>query len=193
MRKKRFEIKDRKEIDAILKRATIGRMATIGADGYPYITPVNYVYIDDSIYFHCAPEGEKIENLQRDSKVCFEVDIPLAYIGTDLDPAMEPCHVTQIYQSVILRGHGVVLRDDKEKLMALNALIASHEQMSSFNGITFESRAFNLCIVVRIDIDQISGKENRLQKRSEGKKQKIRDYLVDRDLESDRLAMQVLK
>ncbi len=58
MRRKHCEITERAVIDRILERATIGRLATVGADGYPYITPVNYVYLDGAIYFPCARVGD---------------------------------------------------------------------------------------------------------------------------------------
>jgi nitroimidazol reductase NimA-like FMN-containing flavoprotein (pyridoxamine 5'-phosphate oxidase superfamily) len=80
MRRTHCEICDPQEIERILGSATIGRIATNGADGYPYITPVNFVHQEGNIYFHSALKGEKLENLERDPKVCFEVDIPLAYL-----------------------------------------------------------------------------------------------------------------
>ena len=105
MKRKQCEITKRKTIDAILSRCTIGRMATIGKDGYPYITPVNYVYLNDTIYFHCASAGEKLDNINRDPRVCFEVDIPLAYLDLDYYGELpEACMVHQFYHSVIIRG-----------------------------------------------------------------------------------------
>ncbi len=43
MRRRQCEVTDPGEIRRILSAATIGRLATLGADGYPYVTPVNYV------------------------------------------------------------------------------------------------------------------------------------------------------
>lgn len=59
MRRKVNEITDPKKIETILKLCTVGRFATNGEDGYPYIVPVNFAYIDKTIYFHCARTGEK--------------------------------------------------------------------------------------------------------------------------------------
>ena len=85
MRRNCCEITNPQDIERILNSTTIGRLAPSGADGYPYITPVNFVYHDGNIYFHSASKGEKLDNLARDPKVCFEVDIPLAYLDkTDL-------------------------------------------------------------------------------------------------------------
>ena len=35
-----------------------------GEDGYAYGVPLNYVYVDNSIYFHCAKEGHKLDNIK---------------------------------------------------------------------------------------------------------------------------------
>ncbi len=86
MRRKHCEISNPREIDRILSLTNIGRLATNGADGYPYVTPVNFVWHERKIYFHSALAGEKLENLARDPKVCFEADIPLAYLDTGHDP-----------------------------------------------------------------------------------------------------------
>ena len=42
MRRKHCEISERAEMIRILDGSTIGRMASTGADGYPYITPVKF-------------------------------------------------------------------------------------------------------------------------------------------------------
>ena len=90
MRRKKQEIVERERIEEILRREKVGRFATIGGDGYPYIVPVNYVYSNNTVYFHCALTGEKLGNLNRDSRVCFEVDTILSYIDFGSDPEMEP-------------------------------------------------------------------------------------------------------
>ena len=82
MRRKHCEVTDPREINRILSSTNIGRLATSGADGYPYITPVNFIWREGKIYFHSATVGEKLDNLAREPKVCFEVDVPLAYLDT---------------------------------------------------------------------------------------------------------------
>ena len=97
MRRKHCEVTDPREIDRILSSTNIGRLATSGEDGYPYITPVNFIWREGKIYFHSAVVGEKLDNLAREPKVCFEVDVPLAYLDTLLDPKGPVCKVHQFY------------------------------------------------------------------------------------------------
>jgi len=50
MRRKHSEVTDPKEIERILSLTNIGRLATNGQDGYPYITPLNFVSLEGNIY-----------------------------------------------------------------------------------------------------------------------------------------------
>ena len=62
MRNKKREV-SREVVDVILQRGEYGILSTIGEHGYPCITPLSYVYMNNCIYFHCAEEGEKLDNI----------------------------------------------------------------------------------------------------------------------------------
>jgi len=64
---------DDKDIFALLERGQEGTLATIGENGYPYCTTLNYIYYNDAIYFHCAPVGHKLDNINFNNKVCFSI------------------------------------------------------------------------------------------------------------------------
>ncbi len=186
MRRHQNEIINRNKIETILTRCIIGRLATKGGDGYPYITPVNYTYFNDSIYFHTAVEGEKLDNINKDPKVCFEVDIPLAYLDRDFDRTRPACQVTQFYLCVIIRGRAEIVEDNREKAAALNRLITDHENQPALDAITAETPAFKACHVVAVRIESISGKSNLAQKKTTDEQQRIAAYLQKRDLPGDR-------
>ena len=61
----------REECEEILSRERRGVLAVQGDDGYPYALPLDFVYADGKIYFHCAAEGHKIDAIQRCDKVTF--------------------------------------------------------------------------------------------------------------------------
>jgi hypothetical protein len=193
MRRKQSEITDIKEIENILAKVRVGRLATLGADGYPYITPVNYVYWQGSIYFHCSLKGEKLDNIRRDGRVCFEVDIPLAYLDTGYDKSMPACDVGQFYQCVIIRGRAEIVEQADEKIGALNALMASHENVPQFTDITAQTPAVQFCFVVAVRVESLSAKANLAQNKSEAEKDKIRHYLQQRNLPGDREAAALIR
>ena len=192
MLRKRCEISSMEEMEKILKRATVGRLATIGKDGFPYITPVNYVWYDGSIYFHCAHVGEKLDNIRRDNKVCFEVDIPLSYLGLEFDRNRPTCHVHQFYHCIIIRGRAEIVEDPQEKVASLNALVASHEGNDEFEKVKKDTKGVRLCTVIAVRVDSISGKSDLAQKMSKEEKARVSKYLRERDLPGDSEAARLI-
>ena len=59
------------ECIAILKEEKRGVLALSGDSGYPYAVPLNFVYDNGKIYFHCANEGHKLDAIQSCDKVSF--------------------------------------------------------------------------------------------------------------------------
>jgi len=188
MRRKQCEIKSMGVIEEILGRTRVGRLATIGRDGFPYITPVNYVWWNGSVYFHCAHQGEKIDNITLNNKVCFEVDIPLSYLGLEYDRKRPTCQVHQFYHCVIIRGRAEIVSDLQEKIAALNVLVEVHEGTTDFAKVTEESKGLAPCTVIAVRVEHISGKSDLAQKMAEEDREKVAEYLLQRDLPGDREA-----
>lgn len=65
----------RKECLQILKEEWRGVLSMHGENGYPYGIPVDFYYDeeDGKIYIHGAREGNKIDLLKENNKVCFTV------------------------------------------------------------------------------------------------------------------------
>ncbi len=185
MRRKQCEITDQEEIVKILKRCTIGRMATLGGDGYPYVTPVNFVWYKEAVCFHSSPAGEKLTNVKRDPRVCFEVDIPLAYLDLGSTSAANPCRLHQLYHCVIIRGKAAVVEDREEKVELLNALVRSHEPDAVFSPVTVETPALAACAVIKICPEHISAKSDLLQGKDAGVVSGMSKYLLHRGHELD--------
>lgn len=61
----------RDECEHILRTARRGVLAVQGDDGYPYAIPLNFVYDNGSIYFHCATSGHKIDAITACDKCSF--------------------------------------------------------------------------------------------------------------------------
>jgi len=160
MRRSHSEVTNPREIERVLSAALIGRMASIGEDGYPYVTPVNYVYYRGNIYFHCAPVGEKLDNIARDPRVCFQVDIPLAYLDAAYDTERRACKLHQLFHCVIIRGEASLVPDSPLKLAALNALVAKHEPGIALQPVTEDLAPYRACAVVQIRPKTITAKSD---------------------------------
>jgi nitroimidazol reductase NimA-like FMN-containing flavoprotein (pyridoxamine 5'-phosphate oxidase superfamily) len=185
MRRRQSEITDPQEIGRILSAATIGRLATLGADGYPYITPVNYVYTNDCIYFHCALKGEKLDNIAREDRVCFEVDIPLAYLDLGFNPEGGACSLHQFYHCVIIRGRARLVPGGELKTTALNALVAAHEPERAPASVHEDMPEYKACAVVEIRPESVSAKSDLAQKKSAQDREALALYLEKRGRPGD--------
>ncbi|HEC97745.1 MAG TPA: pyridoxamine 5'-phosphate oxidase family protein [Nitrospirae bacterium] len=154
MRKSKKEIQNRDIIIELLNSCHAGRLGTISKDGYPMVKPLNFVYHDGKLYFHSAKEGEKIDDIKRDSRVCFEVDQLLAYVKAK----NQPCEAGYLYRSVIIKGKAHIIEDREEKLFALRCLMEKYQPQGNYGG--FLEKKLVLIVVVRIDIEEMTGKED---------------------------------
>ena len=154
MRRRKKEIKDDKIIRNFLDTCHVGRLGTIGNDGCPRIKPLNFVYHNGMIYFHSAREGEKIDDISRDNRVVFEVDEPAGYVKSSISP----CSAKYLYRSVIVRGKAVIVENDREKLLALQSLMEKYQPDGGYGE--FQPEKLEIIAVVRIDIEEITGKED---------------------------------
>lgn len=155
MRVAKKEIKDRGVVEEVLAKCPVGRLGTTGEDGWPMVKPLNFIYQDGKIYFHCAREGEKIDDINRDSRVCFEVDLPLRYVkGTQEDP----CKADYLYQSVICKGRARLVSDEGERKAALGALMKKYQPEGGYGG--FLEQKLALTAVVRIIVETMTGKQD---------------------------------
>jgi hypothetical protein len=193
MRREACEIKDAKEMVRILTSTNIGRLATVDTEGYPYITPVNFVFCEGCVYFHCARRGEKLDNLARSPRVCFEVDVPLAYLEVDFNPDRNPCRTHQLFHSVIIRGTARVVPDGELKTVVLNALVAKHEGNRDFPAVTPESTGYKGCCVVEIRPERMTGKSDIGQNKPQiNYRRFIAEHLAARGLPGDLEALRAM-
>src|SRR5215813_7945202 len=61
----------------MLVAAYSGRLATVSVDGSPYCVPLLYICMDRKLYLHTTSAGGHLRvNVERDARVCFEIDEP---------------------------------------------------------------------------------------------------------------------
>jgi len=154
MRHPERELKDQETIDALLRRAPVGRIATVNQKGIPVIKPVNFLYLDRKIYIHSSVKGEKIEDVKRESPICFEVDEPIAYVMA----SQVACKASYYYRSIIVKGKAILVKDLNKKLKVLKRMMEKYQPEGNEGGISVE--ILKKTAVIEILIDEITGKEN---------------------------------
>jgi nitroimidazol reductase NimA-like FMN-containing flavoprotein (pyridoxamine 5'-phosphate oxidase superfamily) len=150
MRRKDRELKN-DEIIKVLKNNSYGILSTISENGYPYGVPISYIFSNDSIYFHCAIKGHKLDNILNNHKVSFSV------VG---NTCVLPDEFSTKYESIIVFGKAIEVFDD-EKNMALLETLNKYSPNFIEQGKEYINKAGKATKVIKICIDHISGKARR--------------------------------
>ncbi len=149
MRRTEREIRDRAVIDDIIRRCPVCRLGLV--DGVePYIVPLSFGYDGQAFYFHCAPQGRKLELIRRQPRVCFELDIM-----EGLNRAEQACHWGVRYQSVMGTGTACIVEDAEGKRQALAAVMAHYAEAA----FSFPDAAVARTAAIRVTIETITGKQ----------------------------------
>jgi nitroimidazol reductase NimA-like FMN-containing flavoprotein (pyridoxamine 5'-phosphate oxidase superfamily) len=154
MRQSNKEIRDLGIIANLLRTCHVGRLGTITKAGYPMVKPLNFAYSDGNIYFHTARRGEKIDDIMRDNRVCFEVDLPIALVKSD----GSPCRAEYLYRSVIMLGRAYIVETASERMHALKSLMEKYQPEGGYGD--FVDEKLKITGIVRIDIEEMTGKED---------------------------------
>lgn len=139
------------EARELLARGEYGILSTCGPDGQPYGIPLSYCVLDDAIYFHCAIEGHKLENLAAESRVSFCV------VG---ETEVLPEQFVTRYESVVVSGRAVEVFAE-EKQQALEGILAKYAGGFPGKGLDYIEAAGERVRVFRIGIDSLCGKARR--------------------------------
>jgi nitroimidazol reductase NimA-like FMN-containing flavoprotein (pyridoxamine 5'-phosphate oxidase superfamily) len=142
------------EAESFLEERTEGYLATADAAGRPYLTPLNYVFHNGKIYFHCKLSGRKLENIAANPQVCFGV----SQTAKNLFSGKRPCACATRYTSVLISGSARIVADGAEKARLLNVLLEKFSGGQSYHPVDEEGAA--ACAVVEVSIDELSGKRN---------------------------------
>jgi len=131
----------------LLRGGEYGFLALGGESGYGL--PINFVLHDQSIYFHCAPEGEKLRRIALCDRVSFCI------VGYT---APQPGKFTTEYESVLVFGRIAVVADDTERMQALKYLIGKYSPDFEATGLKYAEKSFHRTAILRLDIERMSGK-----------------------------------
>lgn len=150
MRREDRQMPKEEAMDA-LSRAKWGVLSTCAGDT-PYGVPVNYVFCreESALFFHCAPEGRKLDMIKSNGSVSF---------AAVTQERIMPDKLTTHYESVIVSGKASVVEGSKEKTKRLRQLCKALAPGPA-GGVSFTDDCVAASLIVRIDIEEISGKRN---------------------------------
>jgi nitroimidazol reductase NimA-like FMN-containing flavoprotein (pyridoxamine 5'-phosphate oxidase superfamily) len=139
------------EAQELLYKGEYGVLSTVGKDGQPYGVPLSYACKNNCLYFHCAIDGHKLENIESNPKVSFCV------VG---NTRVLPGKFATEYESAVAFGvasevHGA------ERHNALVWLLEKYSPGFIEEGKKYIDVKDHATIVVKIAIEHLTGKARR--------------------------------
>ncbi len=135
----------------LLHTGEYGVLSLAEKEGYPYGVPLSYVYLNGSIYFHCALEGHKLELLQQNNKASFCV------VG---ETSPLPNQFSVRYKSVIVFGEIAEVKD-VEKREALVAFLEKYSSDYIEKGMKYLEKDEHRTKVFKMTIIHMTGKNRK--------------------------------
>ena len=119
--KRESRVTDPTEIIRILDTAKVLHLG-LSVNDEPYVVPMNYGYtMEDgklTLYLHSAVRGKKLDMIQANSKVFFELDCDqMPFEGR------VPCQYGMVYSSIMGRGTATLVEDPEAKMQAMSILM----------------------------------------------------------------------
>ena len=152
MTKRELQVTDLNEIKAILDTAKVLRLG-LAVNNEPYVVPMNYGYtMEDgklTLYLHSAVRGKKLDMLQANPNVFFELDCDLLPFESE-----KPCQYGLSYSSIMGRGKAVLVEDVEEKMEAMRILMKTQ----TGRDFSFNEQLVSIVAVVRIDVAEYTAK-----------------------------------
>ena len=150
MRRKEKEITDKNEIDSIIRKSQVCRLGLVDED-VAYIVPLCFGYQGNSLYFHSAREGRKIDILKRNAQVCFEFDG-----DTRISRGKTACAWGIQFRSVIGYGEASFIEDSKEKRQALDIIMGQYAD----GAFEYAAKALDKTLIIKVAISSMTGKKS---------------------------------
>jgi nitroimidazol reductase NimA-like FMN-containing flavoprotein (pyridoxamine 5'-phosphate oxidase superfamily) len=197
MRRKEFEVRDGKLIEDVLRTAEIGYLIFNGTDGWPRVTPLNFVY-DGRIFWHGAIAGERFECLRRDPRATFAAVPVQLYLPSHFVSEENATAATAAFKSIQVRGRCTSVEDPEEKCAILNLLMEKYQPEGRYRKVSpadpLYKKVLSATGVYALAAEEVLGKFKFAQNKSETDRRKIAAKLKERGSPTDLIiAAEILK
>lgn len=154
----RLEIKSPEKIAEFLNIEHVGRIASIDKDGFPQVIPMNFAFVNGTIYMHSHVRGEKLENIKANPKVGFEVDREIEFLPSYFTSPTDASQADTLYISVVIKGDGIIVNDKPEKTLALNSLMEKYQPEGGYEKLTPEMNVVDEVAIIKVIPMTMKGK-----------------------------------
>lgn len=131
---------------------------TIADKDCPYLVPMNFGYTVQgetlTLYFHCAAQGKKLDLIDANSYVAFEMDCDHRLIRGE-----RACDYTYAYRSVIGKGRISRVSDVQAQTDALRAIL-THYDNAYPPFAQLDEHMLRATTILRLDVSEWTCKAN---------------------------------
>jgi len=190
-----FEIKDKNIIYKLLDSVEYGTLA-VSHNNEPYAVPLNFVRVEDTIYFHGALSNKKMKILAHNPKVSFSVvqnhSLIASFFSSDEGLA---CPATQFFKSVSIDGVIEMIESREVKAMMFEALMKKLQSEGGYKSFSDEAydNAIKATAVMKIVPHTIRCKFKFGQHLTDERFEMILQHLEERNSEIDRETIYMMK
>jgi len=144
------------QLKEFLVRAFCGRTGTVGRDGYPYVVPNLFVWMDERIFLHTTHvAGHFLANVSFCDRVCFEVDAP----GETFPYGPVECDTSIAYRSAVVFGRIRIETDPDTRQRFFAAFMAKYAPPDSWGRPPGSFPRIDMTIVYSILPEIMTGKQ----------------------------------
>ena len=185
-------IKSKDKIIKFLSEESTGRISSIDKEGFPQIIPMNFVFLDNSVYMHSHIRGEKIENIKRNSKVGFEVDRNLEFLPSYFSDPDDASLADTLYISVVIKGEAILVEDKKEKVLALNGLMKKYQPEGRYIPMRDDMDVLDATAVIKVTPKEMNGKYKIGQNMSKEEKIELATKILDKNSKTAKETVKIM-
>jgi len=159
IRNKKRNCTDTAKINQFLEHADTGFLG-LSSEDVPYVIPLNFVWLNDAIYFHGAEDGRKVTYIEKNPRACFTVSTSY---GTITSPI--PAKTDTAYMSVIIEGSLLQVTDINEATEAMQVMLNKYvpgyyERPLAKNHLErYVSPLSSKTAIYKLNADSLSAKE----------------------------------
>ena len=187
-----LEIKSKEKIIQFLNEEHVGRIASIDESGFPQIIPMNFVFLNDSIYMHSHVKGEKLDNVKRNPRVGFEVDRELEFLPSYFEDPNDASLADTLYISVVIKGIATIVEDRQEKTLALNELMKKYQPEGRYDPLREDMQVIDHVAIIKVTPDEIRGKYKIGQNLSREDRMDLAQKILKRNSKSAKTTLKVM-
>jgi nitroimidazol reductase NimA-like FMN-containing flavoprotein (pyridoxamine 5'-phosphate oxidase superfamily) len=153
MRRSDRELSGIQEVEEIIRKADVCRIA-FANDNIPYIVTMNFGYSNhpvQTLFFHCANEGRKLEMIRKNNYVCFEMDI-----DHQIYKGKRSCDWGMRFTSIIGYGNISIVTIKEEKITGLNSIMTHYGGEGEYS---YDNNVLEQTTILRLEILEMTAKK----------------------------------